>query len=1363
MVRRIESDPIDRDERLGEAIEAFLALVEQGQAPSPEAFAERYPDLGADLREALEGLALVQGLVGDPSGPGHGLESGRRIAGYRIVRELGRGGMGIVYEAVHVGLDRPVALKVLGSHAAPDSRGRRRFLNEARTAAGLHHTHIVPVFDVGQVGGLCYYAMQRIEGIGLDRVLRQLRRDRSVAAGSHAGSSLGTGTGSASGNRKSGRGPSSGSTSWLGRTLRRNRKSGHDHSNGNGNGHGHRHGKALGGLDTTQTLQPAGSGSLPPVPGLIPGPGLVDETSSWYSRGDGRILGGGRPEVEPDDPPPFEPPRGSAYYRWVAEIGRQAAEALMHAHQRGIVHRDVKPSNLLVDARGIVWVADFGLARRLADPSQTQHDSLLGTPRYMSPEQARIGPIDGRSDIYSLGATLYELVTLRPPFDGRSAAELVDQIKDQEPATPRQFDPRLPRDLETILLKALAKRPADRYASAQELADDLSRFLNHEPVQARRISPFGRLWRFARRHPSLTIVTTTAAATVLAVATGSYVRILQKHAQLQKAWDDKSQAMIKMESANQATRAAMRELLWRQASMVGSSNLPNRRARGLNLLKEAVALGPDAEMTGKLRAEAVDLLMLRDIEARPGFENHGATRGLAFSADGTRLAMLQDNGEELTLWDVDHRRLLARPRLRPNATVTSDGLASGNTPGLGPGSGFGNRRSNSLVAVGQVLATILPSGGGLRLFDAVTGEFVRDLRTPDRPIRGLFAASAGHRVVTIEQIHSQPQSPSDGDLGPGPGPRNRPDRGSQGSLVINLWDPARWAPTGVGEPLATLGVLEDRSLGRSFPLVSISPDGSIVATALERTSTVALWSADDGRSLGDLDTAGEVTATALGPDGLLAASAGSTIQLWNINSRTRLGQITPNQTFIRLLRFNPHGTLLAAAGVGSDLELWDPAAHKMVALLSVPENDRIDGGPPRRVEDLAFSPDGKTLVATSHGATTPAWGVVDPLAETQLAGFEGRPTSLAFRDDALLAIGTSRGAVWYWQTGRCPGTLEQVRPGEPGELPGSSAGAVASATAPVAGGSPLALREKPTALGFDDRGHLLVCDPEVLQCWDDFPNGDSNIPIALPEPMGSGFPFWRMWAPPMARVQNGQTLLLVRQGQVMAWQSSRPDQVRPLALPPLSLAGGEFDRNRARDHERDRFRNRDNRDRDRPRPFGTAWMALSASQDGKRLYLRDQNNHVRALSIEGDRLRWLDWSLPIQAMTMALSPDGKTLALNDRDHPGTVALIDTARGVETGRLHAQAGGEADGLISSLAFAPDNRTLAVGNQQGVIDLWTLDHPSAPRTRLSGHRGIVNILAFDPRGRHLASGGNDRTVVVWDLAAIGEELGRLGLAW
>ncbi len=325
--------------------------------------------------------------------------------------------MGVVYEAVHVGLDRPVALKVLGSQAAPDMGGRRRFLNEARTAAGLHHTHIVPVFDVGQVGGLCYYAMQRIEGSGLDRVIRHLRRDRSTAAGSTYGPVTPLRT--RLGLRFSTSGP-------------------------------------------TVPVQKRGSDSL-----TGPWPTLADPTAHDPEPGELSALGqlgcltDPAPGDRDDEPPPFEPPRGLAYYRWVAEVGREAAEALGHAHHRGVIHRDVKPSNLLIDGRGLIWVADFGLARRLADPSVTQYDSLLGTPRYMSPEQARVGPIDGRSDLYSLGATLYELLTLRPPFEGRSAAELVEQIANNEPVAPRQFDPRVPRDLETIVLKLLSKRSSD--------------------------------------------------------------------------------------------------------------------------------------------------------------------------------------------------------------------------------------------------------------------------------------------------------------------------------------------------------------------------------------------------------------------------------------------------------------------------------------------------------------------------------------------------------------------------------------------------------------------------------------------------------------------------------------------------------------------------------------------------------------------------------------------------------------------------------------------------------------------------------------------------------------------------------------
>ena len=180
--------------------------------------------------------------------------------------------------------------------------------------------------------------------------------------------------------------------------------------------------------------------------------------------------------------------RDRAFFRETARLGRQAAEALEHAHEQGVLHRDVKPSNLMVDGRGHLWVTDFGLARFQGDASLTAPGDLLGTLRYMSPEQATAdhAVVDGRTDVYSLGATLYELMTLRPIFDGSDRQELLRRIAQEEPRRPRAVQPAVPRDLETIVLKAMAKDPAARYATAQDLADDLGRFLDDRPILARR-------------------------------------------------------------------------------------------------------------------------------------------------------------------------------------------------------------------------------------------------------------------------------------------------------------------------------------------------------------------------------------------------------------------------------------------------------------------------------------------------------------------------------------------------------------------------------------------------------------------------------------------------------------------------------------------------------------------------------------------------------------------------------------------------------------------------------------------------------------------------------------------------------------
>jgi serine/threonine protein kinase len=185
----------------------------------------------------------------------------------------------------------------------------------------------------------------------------------------------------------------------------------------------------------------------------------------------------------------------------VARIGRQTVSALAHAHERGIVHRDIKPSNLLLDASGIVWITDFGLAKTEED-ALTRTGDILGTIRYMSPERFN-SKCDPRADIYALGMTLYEMLVLRPAFECRDRMTLIAQISNDEPARPRSIDPRIPLDLETIVQKAIAKDPERRYQTANEMGQDLRRFLEGEPIRARRTSLLGRARLWSRRHPAL--------------------------------------------------------------------------------------------------------------------------------------------------------------------------------------------------------------------------------------------------------------------------------------------------------------------------------------------------------------------------------------------------------------------------------------------------------------------------------------------------------------------------------------------------------------------------------------------------------------------------------------------------------------------------------------------------------------------------------------------------------------------------------------------------------------------------------------------------------------------------------------------
>ena len=1253
--------PVDRDELLGEAIEAYLTQAEAGLPPDPETFAADYPDLRDDLLAALEGLALVKGLVGGPTGPGHRLEEGRRVAGYRIVRELGRGGMGIVYEAVHVGLDRPVALKVLGSQAAPDSSGRRRFLNEARTAAGLHHTHIVPVFDVGQVGGLCYYAMQRIEGSGLDRILRALRRDRTVAAGSGQGSTL-----------KSGK-PTTPTTRPT---------------NGNGDG--------------TEPTEPIG-------------PTLGDDTLSWTGEASGLSGGGsraaGRWRVDDeDDGPVFKPPRGSNYYRWVADVGRQAAEALAHAHQRGIIHRDIKPSNLLVDARGVIWVADFGLARRLADPSQTQVDSLLGTPRYMSPEQARTGAIDGRADVYSLGATLYELVTLRPPFDGQTAAELIDQIAGSEPHRPRKFDPRVPLDLETILLKALAKRPNDRYAGAAELAEDLARFLAHEPVKARRIGPIGRTWRFARRHPGVSIVSVLAASLVLTTATVAYVRVVRERDRVddqarltQRAKDQTDIANRELITVNSRYQASLVESLENQATNVLLSTVPKRRATGLDLVKQAAELGeqmkPSPERKVRLRDQALAFLTLRDVEAQPSIPlSDGPRRSLVFGPNGQRIAALSDDGE-LAVWDMRTRDPIDASRL----PIAPERRGKG-----GRGGGFRSNSPGERIAMsGDQLVVIQPDEAGVRWFDvAAPDEPVDKFAIKGQQILSVLASSQSRQFLTI-------------GLPLGPGRDRDRDRGDVRPEFdeprICLWD--RDHPDG---PKATLTIDQPPSeVPYNRLLLAISPDGSRIAAARTIGATVSLWDGD-GHPLDSVPIQGNATALALGPTGQLAiAGSGGNVALWDLStSRPKpLPGIDFHLSFVHFLRFGPRdGSMLAAAGMmGHDIELWDLSTHTPIAALPTAEG----------VTDLVFSPDGRTLAATQatpspDGRTPPSlqlssitlWSLVEPTAQDVLAESGDYTGSMAFGPGNILAIAAVEAS------------LTSVAPlrvwGGPGQCP------------PSITSWP---KVRPTSVNFDASGRLIAPDFDAIR-WFEPPAVEPVRQVAFPsENRPPGRPGERRFDPLprlVARNHDGSTLLVSRRESLFSWRAEAPESLTRLI----------------------------STDRDR-RPEGFARGAQSAlSPDATRLYhLARRGEELIARPIDAQEIHPPDWVVTItQANSLILSPDGQTLAIGN--HSGEVELRNARDGSLRGRLAVPAD-DNKGPVESLAFTPDSQFLAVGGREQVR-FWDVATPPRALLRLPGYRGSVRTLAFDSDGVRLA-GADERTIKVWNLARLRAELKRLGLDW
>ncbi len=415
-----ERDPLD------ELAEEFVSRLRQGQTPAISQYVLQHPQFADQIEQLFPAIAAMEQYRSEEetqrragfraSHPG----AAEFLGDFRILREIGRGGMGIVYEAEQKSLARRVALKVLPKHVLLQERDRRRFEREAQTAANLHHTHIVPIFGAGVHDGLHYYVMPLVRGVGLDEIIRRLR-----------------------------------------------------------------------------------------------------------NQGDVTTLDG-------------------AHWSRVARIGIQAAEALAYAHSQGTLHRDVKPSNLLLDEDDNVSVADFGLAQAIDSGDAGRGGEMAGTPRYMAPEQVR-GKAEIRSDLYSLGATLYELATLQPALGDSSCCRRDALSRERPEATrPRKLHPAVPRDLQTIILKCLQWEPQRRYADATALGDDLQRFLDGRPIRARHVIWPERLLRWCMRNPALAAVSALAALLLVVAA----ITALVGHLQTRKAYRETTAALRRAEASS---------------------------------------------------------------------------------------------------------------------------------------------------------------------------------------------------------------------------------------------------------------------------------------------------------------------------------------------------------------------------------------------------------------------------------------------------------------------------------------------------------------------------------------------------------------------------------------------------------------------------------------------------------------------------------------------------------------------------------------------------------------------------------------------------------------------------------------------
>jgi WD40 repeat protein/serine/threonine protein kinase len=1238
-----------------ERLAAFVAgrLSESGRAEVQAhladcvaccAAADALPDdgLAAELRHAWSAYKAA----GPPRPPKTVAPAGPRdrLGEYRLLREIGRGGMGVVYEAVQESLGRHVALKMLPVHAQHDPRYLQRFQREARAAGRLLHANIVPVYGVGEHAGVHYYVMQYIAGQGLDYFLAELR--------------------------------------WT-------------------------HGKTSPARDERESSTEV---ALPPAGQCARGEECTSATATW-------TLDLSAQQSCPRFPGALALDR--EHFRRMARIGLQAAEALAYAHGQGVVHRDIKPSNLLLDESGNVWVTDFGLAKAAGGGDDlTSSGEMIGTLRYMAPERFE-GQSDARSDVYSLGLTLYELLTLEPVFTEGDRSKLIHQILHQERPRPRNINPSVPRDLDTIVAKASAREPERRYQAAAELADDLRRWTEDRPIRARPVSRVEHAWRWCRRNPGV--------AALLAVLAGVLVVSI---ALITAKWLDEARARAAAQAetarADDARREAERLAAHTACDLAVRLGDQDQTDRALLLLAHSLELAERSGDADLQRAIRINLTGWRGqlFRLRATIHHPNWARSIAFSPDG-RLVCIGCRDRTARLWDVATGNP-AGPPLVHHDPVWSVAFRPDGKAVL---TGSGDRK---------------PRKGEARLWDVATGQALGPPLVKDRYTNAVEFSPDGRTALTVAsgltQLWREPGRK------PAPAALSLFHRG--GAATASFSPDGRYVLTGGADGTARLwDAATGRAVGDTMHhrlpparatgaecwvmALAFSPDSRLVVTGTQvfkrlpdsdkrllLAGEARLWRVQSGQPFGaPLAVRGPIFDAAFSPDGRRVLTAGAVItndpsadrgeaRVWDVATGRPTGPALLQRKPIWAASFSPDGRLVLTGCEDSVAQFWNAASGQPLCRPSGASGNAIVVGfspdgrsavighadepgyvqiwevPPgqsdtfpvlhtKAIRAVAFSPDGKLLLTGSADQTARLWNVAKREPQGSPLEHAGSVEAAAFSPDGRLLLTGSKdntARLWDAATGKPHGPAFDL-------------------------GYPV------DQVAFSADGRLVLCASVrgFVRLWD-VAAGRARGPLLGQDETA---PY------PAALSSDGQRILTGKKfAGARLWQvdSLKPPQelehahIASVAISPdgrLGVTGSSTGTSRLLELATGQVHGP---------PLRQAGSVVFAvfSPDGRSLLTGGQNAWLWDVTTGQPRTPPLQHPAIVQAGVFG--PDGKALATLGSDH--AVRLWDAATGQRLGPAFAH-----PAEVTALAFAPDSRRLVTACADGVLRLHDVPPPAA----------------------------------------------------